>query len=152
VSLDAALLFTVTSLAVYLCATKHLRFPNKQWWSTPNCKARMLFLFTDKVAFSPSPDCPFCEFQETDVKSAWFHSGLNLLLRVSVHIYWRLIWIHAALFCLTLAGCNHLLSICLLLENQPFVTIFVSAYFVFPFLLVLIVKESIWTLVFFFLS
>lgn len=77
VSLDAALLFTVTSLAVYLCATKHLRFPNKQWWSTPNCKARMLFLFTDKVAFFPSPDCPFCEFQESDVKSAWFHSGLN---------------------------------------------------------------------------
>ena len=67
----------------------------------------------------------------------------NLLLRVSVHIYWRLIWIHAALFCLTLAGCNHLLSICLLLENQPFVTMFVSAYFLSFSSGAYIVKESV---------
>lgn len=58
-----------------------------------------------------------------------FSSVLEFAVKGFCTHYWGLIWIHAALFCLTLAGCNHLLSIYLLLQNQPFVTIFVSAFF-----------------------
>lgn len=57
---------TSTSLALSQALTVFL---NKHWWPTPNCKAQMLFLCSDKVAFLPSPNCPFCGFQESDVKS-----------------------------------------------------------------------------------
>jgi hypothetical protein len=74
----------------------------------------------------------------------------NLLLRVSVHIIGGL-WIHATLSCPTIAGCNHLLSIYLLLENQPFVTISLRVPFFFLFFWCVLLKKAFGHCYFFYL-
>lgn len=74
----------------------------------------------------------------------------NLLLRVPVHIIGGL-GIHATLSCPTIAGCNHLLSIYLLLENQPFVTISLRVPFFSLFFRCVLLKKAFGHCYFFYL-
>lgn len=105
---------------------------NKQWWATPNCKAQMLFLFTDKVAFLPSSNCPFCGFQESNVKSGWFHSGLNfrVVLKFAVKDFCRQYGSLMDWCCIIFPTTCSLQSLVLqlfVLDNQTFLLVFASA-------------------------